>query len=314
MFELKKSETIPLTRKAVEEFRRLEASPTERELDPRRLKWIRDKADRGELVNFQWAIAQLGKAKIRVNGQHSSAMLADLPDELWPAGLMIHLDTYAVEEMADVVALFRQFDARRSSRSSADIAGAYQGLEGDLGDIPRSEGKLAIDGVYWHRRNVQGLPPARTDEQYELFHLTELHPFVRWVSALVDVKTPELRRAPVVAAMFATWEADRERAADFWHSTARGGNETDPTGATQALSNFLVASMGNARRDLKPAQFYQGCVSAWNAFVAREPLQRVMASTAKGFLPVLGSASGVEERPARRRGGKGGREQREAAE
>src|SRR5262245_3301389 len=77
-FRLIKSEVKTLTKEFAEYFRDLEASPTERELNPVRLAHLRAKADAGQLITFGWATAKIGDKTVRVNGQHSSAMLAEL--------------------------------------------------------------------------------------------------------------------------------------------------------------------------------------------------------------------------------------------
>ena len=71
-YRLVKSEVRDLTRELAEEFRNLEASPTERELNPVRLKHLKTKAEAGQLVTFHWSVARLGDKRLRMNGQHSS--------------------------------------------------------------------------------------------------------------------------------------------------------------------------------------------------------------------------------------------------
>src|SRR4051812_3375646 len=93
MFRLINAEVRPLTRDLAEEFRKLEASPTERELNPSRIKHLREKAEAGQLVTFHWSTAKLGNKKLRMNGQHSSNMLCSLNGQ-FPNDLKVHLDEY----------------------------------------------------------------------------------------------------------------------------------------------------------------------------------------------------------------------------
>lgn len=55
-FKLLKSEVKPLTPELAAQFREMEPSPTERDLNPSRLKNLREKAEAGHLVTFQWAL------------------------------------------------------------------------------------------------------------------------------------------------------------------------------------------------------------------------------------------------------------------
>ena len=122
MFRLIQSDTKPLTREIVEDFRKLEASPTERILDPARIRMLRDKAEAGQLITFQWSTAKLGDHKYRMNGQHSSEMLGGLNGQ-FPQGLRVHLDEYQVDDRDSLALLFRQFDNRKSGRTPADAWG-----------------------------------------------------------------------------------------------------------------------------------------------------------------------------------------------
>ena len=72
---LVKADVRELTPQLAEEFRNLEPSPTERELNQARVNHLRMKAEAGQLVTFHWSVAKLGDRKLRMNGQHSSNML-----------------------------------------------------------------------------------------------------------------------------------------------------------------------------------------------------------------------------------------------
>src|SRR6202043_2215526 len=90
-----KSEVRDLTPELADEFRNLEPSPTERELNSARIKHLKTKAEAGQLVTFHWSVARLGEKRLRMNGQHSSNMLCGLNGH-FPKGLKVHLDEYEV--------------------------------------------------------------------------------------------------------------------------------------------------------------------------------------------------------------------------
>jgi hypothetical protein len=59
-YRLVKAEVRELTPELAEEFRNLEPSPTERELNPARMKHLKTKAEASQLVTFHWSVAKLG--------------------------------------------------------------------------------------------------------------------------------------------------------------------------------------------------------------------------------------------------------------
>ena len=215
MFKLISSETKPLTPELAERFKSMTPSPTERVFDPARAKMLREKAEAGQLIAFNWAIAKIGDKEYRVNGQHSSAVLSELNGQ-FPQGLKVHLDTYAVDNTDGLALLFRQFDSRKSGRTPTDVSGAYQGLYPALSDVSRSAAKLAVEGVAWFDRHVEGLPAPKGDDVYTLFGKTALHDFIRWVGEVFSIKTPELRRQTIVAAMYGTFDKNEAEARKFW--------------------------------------------------------------------------------------------------
>jgi len=292
MFKLIDAEVKPLTPQFAAEFRGMEASPTERELNPLRVKHLKEKAEAGQLVTFHWSVAQLGQRKLRMNGQHSSAMLCGL-NGTFPEGLMVHLDTYEVDSPDGLALLFRQFDDRKSSRSPLDVSGAYQGLYEPLKQAPREMAKLAIEGHVWYQRTVEGAPVPPGDSQYELFSNPALHNYVNWIGGLITKKTPEFKRPAVVGAMYATFIRNELEARTFWDDVARGGVKFDDQAPATVLANWYKALEENPKRgapDIKPASLYQGSIWAWNAFREGKQLtqfSRNAYDTKKGFFDVV---------------------------
>jgi hypothetical protein len=246
MIKLANSETEPLTPELAQRFKSMSPSPTERVFDPARAKMLREKAEAGQLITFSWASAKVGDKEYRVNGQHSSAVLAELNE--FPQGLKVHMDTYKVDNADGLALLFRQFDSRKSGRTPTDVSGAYQGLYPDLADVTRSAAKLAVEGVAWFDRHVEGLPAPKGDDVYTLFGKTPLHNFIRWVDEAFSIKTPELRRQTIVAAMYGTFDKNEAEARKFWREVSRGGVEFDDNHPTTMLDTFLKSIVEDKRK------------------------------------------------------------------
>jgi len=286
-YKLVKSEVRDLTRELAEEFRNLDPSPTERELNPARLKHLKMKAEAGQLVTFHWSVARLGEKRLRMNGQHSSNMLCGL-NGLFPKGLKAHIDEYEVPNKASLALLFRQFDDRKSNRSPGDVASAYQGLYDELHGVPKGPAKMAVEGACWYDRNVEGLPPVSGDDQYVRFGEPGLHGFIRWVGELFTIKTPELRRQTIVAAMYGTFTKNEAEARKFFAEVARGGEEYTENAPSTILDAWLkaMAEKRGAKTEVKPANLYHGCVFAWNAYREGKTISSIKYDTKKGLYAV----------------------------
>src|SRR5262245_28290085 len=98
-----------------------------------------------------------------------------------------------------------------------------QGLYDELKDVHRSSAKLAVEGIAWYLKNIEGLPAPKGDDVYTIFGDANLYPFIKWIDDIFSAKTPELRRQTIVAAMHATFEKNEEEARKFWKAVARGG-------------------------------------------------------------------------------------------
>jgi hypothetical protein len=263
-FRLIKTEVMPLTLDLAKRFRGMQGSPTERALNQSRVEHLREKAVEGRLIPFMWATATLDGVEYRMNGQHSSEMLCTLDGMFPPSGTVV-MSRFEVPDKNALAQLFRQWDDRKSGRSTADVAGAYQGLVEALNDVPRKIGKEAIDGVAWYTANVEGLPTARGDDRYGLFNDPGLHPFIKWIADLFSSKTPELAKPSVIAAIYGTFTKNSDEAKAFWNEVARMGDQYNDSAASTVLDAWLRQNHEDHNPDVKPANLYQGCIFAWNA-------------------------------------------------
>jgi hypothetical protein len=184
--------------------------------------------------------------------------------------------------------LFRNFDSRKSGRTPTDVSGAYQGLYTDLAGVPRGAAKFAVEGVAWYDKNVEGLPAPKGDDVYTLFGKTGLHSFIRWVGEdIFTIKTPELKRNTIVAAMYGTFEKNETEARKFWREVSRGGVEFDDNHPTTVLDAFFKSIVEDKKKlELKPGNFYQASIYAWNAFRENKTITSVKYDTRKGFYAV----------------------------
>ena len=289
-FTLIKSETLAMTSKLAIEMATMTGSDTERVLDEKRIDYLRGQVMAGLAVPFNWVIAERPDGtRVRMNGNHSSNMLSKLDGDM-PAGLTAVLSTYKVENRDGEVALFRQFDPRRSARTIADIAGAFQGVIPELRAVPRDSAKRAIEGIAWHLKYVVGMPVAKGDDVYDLFHRPEHTDYLVWIGHMLSDKTPELKKASVLAAVFATYDRDPEEAKNWWHEVARGGENYADKAPSTVLDKWLQDErkpQPRRRNTLSDGNIYQGCVFAWNAHRdGKETIEKINYDTKKGYFEV----------------------------
>jgi hypothetical protein len=286
-FRLAESATVLASPAEAEQMARvhqsLPHSPTERELDPKRVGYLVDRIKAGLLLPCCWATVLYRGTKYRMNGQHSSEALLEAAQYL-PDQVSVHLDHYEVDSPEQMGVLFRQFDARWSGRSKADIAGAYQGLVEGLQHLSRRKVKLGIEGIAWYRRSVERLPVLSGDDLYQDLMVQAYHPFLRWLDKVLSIKTPELERAPIIGAAYATFVVSEAGAQDFWPHVAKSDLSDDSDPRSVLSAELVAVREGKGKSDgLAPGEFYAKCVKAWNAFRLGEKIRSLNVNTKKGL-------------------------------
>ena len=222
---------------------------------------------------------------MRVNGQHSSWAMKLLEENQLPDNITIRIDTYKVRTEADVVMLFRQFDARESARSREAIAHAYQGFQLDLKECNPNIIKSAAVGVAWYRKNVLKDDVPSGDDIFQVVNESRLHPFFLMANGILgNGKSPELMTAPIMGAMFGSWLLNPGRAGEFWRGVALGSLSEKQDASTDLDSELLRISKDHEK--VKPLDRYAKCVRAWHAFADGTRV------TTKGF-EITGKKKGI---------------------
>jgi hypothetical protein len=112
----KSSEQVPLTRDLAIKFSTMTALPGEREKKPARLKWIRELIRDKMFGDPTWDVAVIRGTdqELRVNGQHTSTVLATIPEEQFPTGLDVTIIRWAIDDTPeDRAELFDRMDSLR---------------------------------------------------------------------------------------------------------------------------------------------------------------------------------------------------------
>lgn len=254
---------MPLTPEGATEHNRLPQISGDRRLDPKRVSHLETKVADGLFHSPSWAVAFYAGKKYRINGKHSSHVLAKVNGH-FPPGLFVTIQQFQCDTYDDLVTLFEQFDAAWSTRTKGDRINVHKSVHPELEKISPTTCAVAVTGITY-ALSEDGRMQIGDDEQTRLIH--EHIGFVLWAKDFVGIR--RMRRIGVIAAMFATRRRDAEWAAEFW-KYVRDESHERADHPTRTLGEFLKLSVldKNDRHTGKPwttRAFYVKSIHAWNA-------------------------------------------------
>lgn len=260
MFHEKSTSTIALTRAVAEEFATASSWAGERALSQSRVRYLRQELVAGRFRSPEWALAWLNGKWYRVNGQHSSMMLASLNGE-FPKDMKVTIKEFMCDTEDDLVRLFGTFDVRESARSGADYVGVAMAVSSQL--EPARLDRLAVyklaSGMMVHEGEGVVRRKASSRERAQMVHRDPAY-----LVAATPYAKKRLFSVGASAALYATWLVRTNAWSDFWDKTF---NETapDPNAPTRVLARFLRGeNRGNSKANVRA--IYVKCIHAWNAW------------------------------------------------
>lgn len=286
--QAEKPRTVLATPALVKEFVEMEPVPHDRPLSEKRLQVYERILRAGDFRTVTWASVACHETNCtyRVNGKHTATLLSKL-DKL--PEFHVTVERYGAEDLKDVANLYNTFDSSLASRTSGDINMAFAATIGELRGLAPRLVNLAVSAIAanrWDENELRKVPPAERAEQ-----LVDHTDFVVWLNKLipsagpgggVNSTTAHIRRAPVAAAMFATYQRAPRLADQFWLAV-KEESAPDRDDSTRTLARFLIrARIGGGRGGAKMAdtktvtnrELYAKCVHAWNAWRKGEQLTR----------------------------------------
>jgi hypothetical protein len=263
-------EVIPLTRKLAVEFSQLPTFKGDRQRDTvagkARIAWLERLLADGKFYTPKWATVKLNGVLYRVNGGHSSLMLANCPEEIFPADMKVVIDRFECDTRHDLADLFDQFDPRRSIRSASEKINAHKGVHNDLDETSPTDINKCISGIAFYLTDDGA--SKRLDEEERMGLIHEYREFIIWASQFTGRR--HLGFVGLVAAMFATYNKSKKAADAFWKQVANE-DHPDAKNASRVLAMFLrdsVAMFKPNSREPKwpPRAYYVKSLHAWNAW------------------------------------------------
>lgn len=266
-----KPKTVKVTRALVDEFFNMTPAPGDRQLKDVRASRIRHLLMTGQYRTGEFASAhclETGET-YRVNGKHTSAVLAslngDMPKEVW-----VIVERFVCDTLDDVARLYATFDARDSLRTTGDINRSFAGGHEELAHISSRIIYACATGLSYEKWE-DGYTRVRPEDRAAL--LIENCAFVTWYHSLVpswNQSVAHVCRGAVVAAMVRTYFKSQRAATEFWE-LVRDGSGSNHKSADRILNKFLLThavSRGTltTKQDSSRRAMYVKCLHAWNAW------------------------------------------------
>lgn len=257
----------------IEEFSTMTMAKQDRPLKPQLLASLRAKVLKGEFLSTTWAAAKCNQdgRTYRVNGKHTSTLFSQMNGEL-PKGTEVTLERYECDTLEDVAALYARFDPRGSVRSHGDINRIYQSTCEELEGVQTKIFTNCVTAIaYAENETAYSSVPAEVRASNAVKHKD----FVLWVQDLFGGESKEARhllRSPVIAAIWKTYNKNKEAAGKFWKLVKTGdGLPGCPTRKLERLLLSSSISMGRGATHRKQVslgqrEMYVKCIHAWNAW------------------------------------------------
>lgn len=233
----------------------------------RRIQWLESKLAVGRFFSPIWATAKLNGGTFRVDGGHSSRMLATTEEKI-PDGLQAVIRQFECDSPQDFAELFRQFDPRRSLRTYTDKLKAQRATEDELIDIAPTNIRRYIEGIAFSWSGCGKEQRIEEDERIQLTH--ECGDFIKWAADYA--KQRPMARTGVMAAVYDTYNVDKTEdkrvARKFWDHVANE-DHPDKNNATRTLAAFVreYATKRDGSVKWPPRAYYAKAIHAWNAWV-----------------------------------------------
>jgi hypothetical protein len=266
---IQEPKSVKLTHSLAKRFAEMEAAPHDRPLRESRTAGLRRIVEAGEFRTCEWTSAlckETGK-EYRINGKHTSSLFAEMNGDLPSINVLV--SKYECETLQDIAALYCSFDTRQQARSVNDINRIYQATSEVLIGLPTRLVSMAVSGIAYEKWEDQSShhPP---DERALL--MLDNEEFITFLCQMaVDGAQCNLRRSPVVAAIYRTYQKSKSDANDFW-SLVRDATGPKHDSPDRLLSRWLdktsVASgrTGSGKTRCSSREMYVRCIHAWNAW------------------------------------------------
>ena len=274
MFTKMNAEAVPLTRELAQTHATLAPLPGERELKPSRLNYLLTQIKDGRFVGADWAVGKERSSGevYRLDGQHSSYLLANLPVEIPLPSTLVTITTYEFDHVEiDADGLFNLFNNPASVRSNEDIMGLYRASHAELSALSRRLLIKITNGIanYEKDRLDRGAKDARVwlpRKRGNYFTNPRYIDIALWMATFQGTKNDDfLAKPPIVAEMIEHKLTNPAVADQFWLYVFTEGHP-EPDDITRTLADTYRTWLQTQKKH-KPEQYRQKAAIAWKHYV-----------------------------------------------
>ena len=285
---------MEFTREEAEKLLDLEEFVGDRPLKSRHVDDLIKAMERGtfhpELVSL--IVCKHDGKTYRMNGQHTAWARLYMPDKGYECS--VTMLEYTAKSMEDMRTLYASID-RSSPRTRANVITSYLAGTEEFDEVKSSTLRVVPMGFamwMWKTKHERRMHDG-DDVAYLI--KTDHYDLARKVCAFLDKHSSRdykhLMRAPVVGAMFATFNKAPQIALDFWGPVATGTGIDKVGDPRLKLRNELQrvavdSGQGSLshKKIVSQEYMFRQCVAAWNAFRDGRSLQLLKAAE-KGNRP-----------------------------
>jgi hypothetical protein len=258
-----------LTLELARQFAAMPGLPGERPLRDGRLSFLNKERLEGRFVSPGWAVVldTTTGTRYRLNGQHSSTMLARLEADAFPAGLLVTIEEFSTTDLAhDGLHMFNLFDHPRAARSNTDIMGLYRARYPELAGIELSLLVNLCNGISQHevnRADQNLLSEIHQPRERGVYLMRpEIRAFVLWAAPFEEeIHGWMLHKAGIVAEMFSNVQMDQPAAQEFWRlvlTESHPDQEHETRELSRNLKDLLPKPrIGQERLQKEAAKFWR---------------------------------------------------------
>lgn len=264
MFQKEGPSIVEITRELVDHLIEINTYPAQRKMRPAHVAKICDSIQKGTVTDISFSIAVFNDSKGRpveqlINGQHMASALSKTYDfkQGWSAALW-RFYCQTPRDLADAFTYTDQSLSRSLSDRVKVIAEERDNAWSPMvGSLVASSLALGPEGEVKERRG---------DRKMEL--LREHHEFAGWCQEHIFInRTPfkHLAKAPVVAAILKTYEANKKEAQAFW-PRVRDGEMMSADAPEYRLRQYLLQGGVTSQLSGRRREVIAKCIMAWNAY------------------------------------------------
>jgi len=248
-------------------FAAMPALPGERAIRSARLKYLDECRKAGRFISPTWAVVieQATGTRYRVNGQHSSKMLADCPAEEYPAGLLVTVEEYTSDDILhDGVEIFEVFDSPRSARTNEDVMNLYRSGYPELANVSSAFCVHIASGIAMFEKGRKDGMLYEPRKRGLYLETPSYRDFILWAVAFEDSHHGWLFGKPgVVAEMIANRQSDPRDADEFWRLVLTEAHP-DPDHETRELTRTLREWASKPR--VRQERFRKEAAKQWRRY------------------------------------------------